>query len=148
MVYSQIWLNLPKDHKLTHSAGFCSSSKHRKTTGLKFHPWVKPLASDSKRTGLALKLSIVCISSFVSSFVSSSTIYFHLFPCCRSEQQSPVQFFTSILIYWNLGFGIAFLVQSFLEEMGTLICTTLLAAGGGMFAMGTVVVACLLACAD
>ncbi len=59
-----------------------------------------------------------------------------------------MQFFTSILIYWNLGFGIAFLVQSFLEEMGTLICTTLLAAGGGMFAMGTVVVACLLACAD
>jgi hypothetical protein len=33
-----------------------------------------------------------------------------------------MQFFTSILIYWNLEFGIAFLVQSFLEEMGTLIC--------------------------
>ncbi len=32
-----------------------------------------------------------------------------------------MQFFTLILIYWNLEFGIAFLVQLVLEEMGTLI---------------------------
>jgi hypothetical protein len=149
LVYSQIWLNLPKDHKLTHSAGFCGSSKHRKTTGLKFHPSVKPLASNGKRTVLALKLSIVRISSFISSFVSSSTIYFSLIPL--------------LLIGTAITYAV-FHIDPDLLEFGIWNCFSCsvifggngnpnlpqqaIAAGGGVFAMGTVVVARLLACVN